>query len=213
MARAASAARELQDQGVETPLVVVFGQRGRLSEIESGLPALVDPTGGAAPVTVVVAERYADAKLAATPLSPLSPPFDARIAFDSGLVAIGHLPAIHPLATVSSRLVSEVAGERHCRVAAAAREALASHRELVPDLGDGDPDAMSEPERLATARARRLQAYLTQPFLVTESFTGKLGEEVELGDTLSDVEAILNGACDEVPLGKLPYRGRLGSDA
>jgi F-type H+-transporting ATPase subunit beta len=67
---------------------------------------------------------------------------------------------------------------------------------------------MTPEQRQIVARARRLQAYLTQPFLVAESFSGQLGREVNLEDTLSDVEAILNGALDEVPLGRLPYRGR-----
>ncbi len=68
---------------------------------------------------------------------------------------------------------------------------------------------MDDEERGLVARARRLQAFLTQPFLVAESFTGKMGTDLGLPGLLDDLEEILNGRLDETSLGRVPYKGRL----
>ncbi len=201
MERAILEARELKAGGLATPLVIALAHKGRRVEIEAALPKLA-----AESITTIVAERYGDP---ADDQGPVRAPFDGRIAFDASLVALGHFPAIHPLASTSNQLVPEVVGERHCRIVQQVRQILATHRRLVPDLGSGERDRMDDEERSLVARARRLQAFLTQPFLVAESFTGKMGTDLGLPGLLDDLEEILNGRLDETSLGRVPYKGRL----
>ena len=201
MQRAIREAVELEEGGVGHALIVAFVQRGRVAEIEAALPQL-------AGLTTIVVERYGDP---AADEGSLSPPFDTRLAFDPELAAIGHFPAVHPLRSVSGGLTPDRMGDRHCRIARRARELFAAHRRIVPDLLDGDPARQSAGERQIVARARRLQAFLTQPFQVAESFTGEPTCELSLDDTLDDVERILDGALDDTPLERVPYKGRLSA--
>lgn len=67
------------------------------------------------------------------------------------------------------------------------------------------------PSRLRLERARCLEAFLTQPFHTTEAFTGRPGCHVPLARTVEDAAAILEGACDELPLASLLYRGALAA--
>ena len=97
-----------------------------------------------------------------------------RIAFDSRLASTHQYPALHPLASRSS---AEVDAE-HARIAHGARALLARYRALVPDLGEGDTARLTQEERGLVGRARRLQAYLTQPFISTEAFNGEPGSVV-----------------------------------
>lgn len=199
LARAIREARQLKQGGALHPLVIVFAQPGRRAEIEAGLPGLEG-------FTAIVAERYGDP---AADEGPVPPPFDSRLAFDPALAAIGHFPALHPLKSVCGGLTPERVGERHCRIATRARELLAAHRRIVPDLQDGDAATQSAEEAKTVARARRLQAFLTQPFQVAESFTGEPARGLSLAETLDDVERVLEGDLDGTPLGRVPYKGRL----
>jgi len=202
--RAAREARAMQERGVAHPLVVAFAQHGRLAEVESGLPELVDGAGGR--LTAIVAERGGEP---AGDGGPLCQPYDVRLSFDPALAAIGHFPALHPLHSRSAALVPERVGAEHCALVARVRSLFARQRERVPDLGDGDGAALSPEDRLSVLRARRLQAWLTQPFEVAESFTGEPGRAPGVADTLADVAAILDGALDDVHPGRVVYKGRL----
>ncbi len=206
LARAVRTANGLAaDDGVD-PLLVVFAQPGRWGEIEAALPLLGNRSGSAT-LTTLVAERYGDP---AADDRPLPSPFDARICFDPKLAALGHFPAIHPFRTASRPgCLAEPLASRHEQIAKGACALLAEHRRLVPDCGDGDPDELSDEEQRTVARARRLQAFLTQPFQVAESFTSRIGRGLFVEETLADVEAILGGALDDVDLGRVPYRGGL----
>ncbi len=88
-----------------------------------------------------------------------------------------------------------------CRSIGAAKRRLATANDRMATLGNE--------ERATVERARRLEAFLTNPFDVAEELTGKKGEVVALSDTLDGVEAILDGACDNAPVENLSYIGAL----
>jgi F-type H+-transporting ATPase subunit beta len=79
------------------------------------------------------------------------------------------------------------------------RKTLAQYRELQDIIAMLGLEELSQEDRLTVARARRLQRFLTQPFLVTEAFTGRGGRTVPLAETLSGCKAILAGECDAWP--------------
>ena len=103
----------------------------------------------------------------------------------------GLYPAIDPLKSDSKMLVPPVVGERHYRIAQQTRETLATYEELKDVIAMLGLDELSQDDRRAVQRARRLERFLTQPFAVTEQFTGKEGKMVELEDTLEGCERIL----------------------
>jgi F-type H+-transporting ATPase subunit beta len=122
---------------------------------------------------------------------------DSTIMLSRTLAAQGFYPAIDPLASSSVLLDALVVGEEHYRLAERARETLARFKDLqdiiallgVEELGAGD--------RLIVKRARRLQRFLSQPFMVTEAFTGTAGRSVPRSETLKGAQAILDGETDD----------------
>ena len=134
---------------------------------------------------------------------------DGFLVLSREAAAEGLYPAVDPLRSTSTLLRPEVVGSRHARVAAEARRVLAKYEELRDIIALMGTDELSAEDRLAVFRARRLRRFLTQPFRVTESFTGRPGAFVRLEETLSGCEAILRGECDEVPEQALYMGGTL----
>jgi len=115
----------------------------------------------------------------------------ASVVLSRERAAQGFYPAIDPLASTSSLLSPAVVGERHYRVAGAVRATLAAYDDLKDIIAMLGLEELSEDDQLTVSRARRLERYLTQPFHVTEAFTGRPGAAVSLEDLLADSEAIL----------------------
>jgi F-type H+-transporting ATPase subunit beta len=113
------------------------------------------------------------------------------------MAAEGMYPAVDPLNSSSILLDPAIVGEEHYRVAEQAREAIAHYRELQDIISLLGIEELSAKDRLIVTRARRLQRFLTQPFAVTEAFTGKPGRSVPLAETLKGCRAILQGVCDQ----------------
>ncbi|MCA9659289.1 MAG: F0F1 ATP synthase subunit beta, partial [Myxococcales bacterium] len=111
----------------------------------------------------------------------------------------GLYPAVDPLRSSSTLLVPEVVGRRHASVAAAVRKTLSKYEELRDVIALMGMDELTIDDRRAVVRARRLRRFLTQPFSVTQSFTGTPGAYVPLAATLDGCEAILEGRCDDLP--------------
>ncbi len=132
-------------------------------------------------------------------VTAISSHLDSMIVLSRMLAAEGMYPAVDPLSSSSILLDPTVVGEEHYRIAEEAREILAHYHELqdiISLLGVGE---LSSGDRRAVTRARRLQRFLTQPFAVTEAFTGTPGRSVRLADTLEGCRAILRGDCDAWP--------------
>jgi F-type H+-transporting ATPase subunit beta len=116
---------------------------------------------------------------------------DARIILSRTMAAAGMYPAIDPLRAQSRLLDPHVVGERHYRVADAVRTALARYAELEDVISMLGLDELSPEDRALVGRARRLQRFLTQPFRVSEPFTGRRGVSVPVEETLRVCERIL----------------------
>jgi F-type H+-transporting ATPase subunit beta len=104
----------------------------------------------------------------------------------------GLYPAIDPLESNSNLLTPHTVGERHHGVAREVRSTLAEYEDLKDIIAMLGMEELSERDRQTVRRARRLERFLTQPFFVTEQFTGREGRSVSLEDSLEGCERILN---------------------
>ncbi len=123
---------------------------------------------------------------------------DTSVILSRAYAAKGLYPAIDPLESHSKLLDPLVVGERHFNVAKAVKETLVAYRELQDIIAMLGMQQLGPEDRLKVMRARKLEKFLTQPFMVTESFTGRPGRSVALADTIAGCEKILSGAMDGV---------------
>jgi F-type H+-transporting ATPase subunit beta len=121
---------------------------------------------------------------------------DAALVLSREVAAQGLYPAVDPLASSSKAMDPGIVGEEHYRVAQEVRRMLSRYEELRDIISMLGIDELTAEDRLLVSRARRLRNFLTQPFFVTESFTGMPGCFVPLADTIAAAAAILNGKCD-----------------
>jgi len=121
---------------------------------------------------------------------------DSMIVLARSMAAEGMYPAVDPLRSSSILLDPTVVGVEHYDIAEKVREAIAHYKELQDIISLLGVEELSAQDRLIVARARRLQRFLTQPFAVTEAFTGKPGRSVPVIETLKGCRTILEGACD-----------------
>lgn len=134
---------------------------------------------------------------------------DASVVLSRAVAAQGLYPAIDPLASSSNLLEASVVGAAHVATAERVRQTLAQYHELEDIIAMLGLEELSVEDRRTVARARRLQRFLTQPFMVTEAFTGRAGTTVSVSDTLRGCDAILSGACDDWPEAAFYMRGTL----
>jgi F-type H+-transporting ATPase subunit beta len=96
-------------------------------------------------------------------------------------------------------LVPHVVGQRHYRIAREIRKTLAGYEELKDIIAMLGMEELSREDRRIVYRARRLERFLSQPFFVTEQFTGHDGKVVDLADSLDGCERILNDEFSDLP--------------
>jgi F-type H+-transporting ATPase subunit beta len=111
----------------------------------------------------------------------------------------GLYPAIDTLESGSSLLTAAVVGEEHFDIATEVRALLTRYQELQDVIAILGMEELSEEDQVAVRRARRLQRFLTQPFFVSEPFTGQPGRYVPLEETLRGFREILEGRHDDLP--------------
>jgi F-type H+/Na+-transporting ATPase subunit beta len=143
-------------------------------------------------------------------VTAISSHLESTIVLSRAMAAEGIYPAIDPLVSSSVLLDPLVVGTEHYRTAERVRETLAHWRELRDVIALLGVEELGAQDRLIVARARRLQRFLTQPFAVTEAFTGKPGRSVPLKDTLAGCRAILDGEADDWPESALYMIGGIG---
>ncbi len=124
---------------------------------------------------------------------------DSSIVLSRDMAAEGLYPAIDPLRSSSSLLDPLIVGKEHYLVAQEVRKAVEQYRALEDIIAMLGIDELSPDDRCAVYRARRLIRFFTQPFKVTEQFTGRQGCSVNLSDTIDGARRILNGECDDWP--------------
>ena len=123
----------------------------------------------------------------------------ASIVLSRKKAAEGLYPAVDPLQSGSSMLVPHIVGERHETIAREVRRTLSQYEELKDIISMLGIEELSREDRHTVRRARRLERFLTQPFFVTEQFTGYDGRYVALSDALDGCEAILNDVYADRP--------------
>ncbi|MEZ5417065.1 MAG: F0F1 ATP synthase subunit beta [Vicinamibacterales bacterium] len=124
---------------------------------------------------------------------------DAALVLSRDVAAEGLYPAVDPMASSSKAMDQGIVGAHHYAVAQDVRRTLSRYRELRDVISMLGIDELTSDDRTAVARARRLRNFLTQPFHVTEAFTGIPGCQVPIAATLAGAEAILRGECDNWP--------------
>ncbi len=123
---------------------------------------------------------------------------DSVVILSRQQAAKGIYPAIDPLRSSSRIMDHHILGERHYRVARAVREHLSRYRELEDIIAMLGIEELSQEDRRIVERARRLQRYLTQPFMTVADHTGMPGVRVSLEKTIGDCEAFMDGKYDQL---------------
>ncbi len=124
---------------------------------------------------------------------------DATVALSRELFEQAIYPALDPLNSSSGLLDPLVVGERHYRVARQVQETLQRYRALRDIIAILGVEELSEEDRLAVSRARRVQQFLTQPFFVAEVFTGMTGVYLDIAHTVDGFDRLLAGEFDRLP--------------
>src|SRR5499427_845733 len=124
---------------------------------------------------------------------------DATTVLARDIAALGIFPAVDPLDSTSRILDPQVIGEEHYTVARRVQEVLQQYKALKDIIAILGMDELSEDDKLIVARARKIQRFLSQPFHVAETFTGRPGAYVHLKDTIRSFKAIVDGECDHLP--------------
>jgi len=124
---------------------------------------------------------------------------DATLVLSRNIAELGIYPAVDPLDSTSRQLDPLVVGKDHYDTARGVQGILQRYKELKDIIAILGMDELSDDDKQAVARARRIQRFLSQPFNVAEVFTGAPGKYVTLKETLASFKAILNGEYDHLP--------------
>ena len=124
---------------------------------------------------------------------------DATVVLSRQVAELGIYPAVDPLDSTSRQLDPLVVGEDHYNTARAVQNTLQRYKELRDIIAILGMDELSPEDKLAVARARKIQRFLSQPFFVAEVFTGSPGKYVSLKDTIAGFKGIVNGEYDHLP--------------
>lgn len=134
---------------------------------------------------------------------------DATTVLSRALTELGIYPAVDPLDSTSRILDPTVVGEKHYTVARGVQKLLQDYKSLQDIIAILGMDELSEDDKLTVARARKIQKFLSQPFFMSEVFTGRKGKFVELKDTIEGFAALLEGKGDDYPEAAFYMQGTL----
>ena len=134
---------------------------------------------------------------------------DATTVLSRDLSAQGIYPAIDPLDSNSTILQPTTVGEEHYETAQEIKQLLQRYKELQDIIAILGMDELSEDDKIAVNRARRVQRFLSQPFFVAEQFTGQPGKYVNIDDTIHGFRMILNGELDHLPESAFLLKGTI----
>jgi F-type H+/Na+-transporting ATPase subunit beta len=124
---------------------------------------------------------------------------DATTVLSRKIAELGIYPAVDPLDSTSRILSAEILGDTHYNTAQRVKEILQRYKELQDIIAILGLDELSEDDKLAVSRARRVQRFLSQPFFVAEQFTGLKGVLVPIEDTIKGFNEIIDGKYDHLP--------------
>lgn len=134
---------------------------------------------------------------------------DAFLYLERSISEKGIYPAVDPLASSSRILDPQYVGDRHYDIARRVQTTLQRYRELQDIIAILGVDELSEEDKTVVHRARRIERFLSQPFLVAEVFTNKPGEITPLEDTIRSFEELCDGKWDHLPEDAFMYVGSI----
>ena len=124
---------------------------------------------------------------------------DGTVVLARTIAELGIYPAVDPLDSTSRILDPNVVGEEHYSVARQTQQILQKYKDLQDIIAILGMDELSDEDKLTVARARRIQRFLSQPFNVAETFTGKKGKYVPVEETIKGFKEIIEGKHDDLP--------------
>ena len=124
---------------------------------------------------------------------------DATTVLSRDIASQGIYPAVDPLDSTSRILTPDVVGTEHYEIAKAVQQILQRYKELQDIIAIMGMDELSDDDKLAVNRARKIQRFMSQSFFVAEQFNGMPGQYVPLKETLRGFKMILDGSCDDIP--------------
>ena len=124
---------------------------------------------------------------------------DATVVLSREIASLGIYPSVDPLDSTSRQIDPNVIGEEHYTTTRRVQQTLQRYKELRDIIAILGMDELSPDDKLAVARARKIQRFLSQPFTVAEAFTGSKGKYVSLKDTIKGFQMIVDGECDALP--------------
>jgi len=172
------------------------GYQPTLASEVAALQERIASVGGAA-VTAIEAVYVPADDFTDPAVTTIAAHVDSMVVLSRAMAAEGMYPAIDPISSSSILLDPLIVGEDHARTAIEVRRAIEHYRELQDVISLLGMEELGTDDRRIVERARRLQRFLTQPFTVTEAFTGVRGRSVPVADTIAGCRAILAGDCDD----------------
>ncbi len=124
---------------------------------------------------------------------------DATVVLSRDIASLGIYPAVDPLDSTSRQLDPDVVGEEHYQTARDVQGVLQRYKELKDIIAILGMDELSEEDKQAVSRARKIQRFMSQPFHVAEVFTGAPGKYVSLKETIRGFRSIVDGDYDSLP--------------
>jgi len=124
---------------------------------------------------------------------------DSTVVLSRSLTELGIYPAVDPLDSNSTILDPNIVGEEHYKTARAVQKVLQRYKDLQDIIAILGMEELSDEDKQTVARARKIQKFLSQPFSVAETFTGRPGKYVKLSDTVRAFKEILEGKHDDKP--------------
>ena len=134
---------------------------------------------------------------------------DATTVLSRGIASQGIYPAVDPLESTSRILSPEILGEEHYAVAREVQRILQRYQELMDIIAIMGMDELSDEDKLLVQRARKIQRFLSQPFDVSEKFTGIPGSYVPLAETIRGFREIIEGKHDDLPESSFLFVGTI----
>ena len=134
---------------------------------------------------------------------------DATTVLSRSIASQGIYPAVDPLESTSRILSPEVVGEEHYNVAREVQRILQRYNELMDIIAIMGMDELSDADKLLVGRARKIQRFLSQPFYVSEKFTGFPGVYVPVSETIRGFREIIEGKHDDLPESAFLFAGTI----
>ena len=135
---------------------------------------------------------------------------DSTIVLSRQIAELGIYPAVDPLDSTSTALDPQIVGQEHYEVAREVQKTLQRYKELQDIIAILGMEELSTEDKILVARARKIQKFLSQPFFVAETFTGRPGQYAPIKETVKDFKEILEGKYDDRPEDEFYMKGAMG---